>query len=925
MKLDDFLEAVLPPEGNYFVEYNTWPGDKHIKQKVSNLAAASLLIRQKSQRAFDTWIAIGSFGETRQAKDCKKKKALYVDIDCGPTKAYSNSAVAAKHLVKACSGNHLPNPSIVLESGNGLHIYWVLDKPIPAGEWKTLARKLKAACRNAGLDVDSKVTTDPARILRPPETFNMKDRDHPKRVVVGKGNYHPERLYNYNSLSLMLPVEVGPDDDNQLSGAASSSPAALAAAVSVVDMMNGVDMGPFNSKKEHEQTQLAQQMLSHLKAPKYFTYDNWLRVGAALFDAAGASMNPDTSEWKDLWDGWSQHSDKYDAAEIEEKWEEEFPKFRDVHIASLIYMAAQEGFVFPNAMRNVDYPPGYIATDFGTIREPRGEEDSPTFVMSAHLHDVEVCIDKECGVSLTARSINPISKRRMDLEVSTVSLNNGGAKDEIGRAGVSIRDPRHMKEISMFMDSFMDHIAKTRGVSDAVNSFGWCHRGGQDAFATGRNVYWEKQAPTEGVTVAPELRDLYTPQGGLATWQNVVQPIINQGRQEINVAIATAFASPLIKFTGITGTVLSLYSRDSGTGKSTALRAAQSVWGRPQGGVLALDDTINAVTKRLEMLQNLPAYWDEVRMHHVASDFIKMIFQLSQGKGKSRLNSAAKLQHTGTWNTLITVAGNERLHSHMDRIASNTNAGALRLFELEVSAPGVSDQTLTQRMGEIDAVEENYGTAGGLYATWLAQNMDLARNIVKDCMAKFDTALGPTQDERFWLALVSTLYAGAYIATLKIHVLRFDLKALRAFLVDAFMNHRRLARTKTSSSSAVKLLAEFLQTHKPNSITTDRIVHLGKRGRPARVDIHWPQTLSDIRHPIVYQHGLDGCLLVQHVAFKEWLFAKKGMTHDATVEELKKLGATVREATIAAGTTEAAPRSDTIICDLASGPLSTLF
>lgn len=73
-------------------------------------------------------------------------------------------------------GAGVPQPAIVVNSGNGLHSYWKMDEPI--NEPKDILIRL---CELTGADVSC---TDNARILRVPGTFNLKDTNNPKAVEI---------------------------------------------------------------------------------------------------------------------------------------------------------------------------------------------------------------------------------------------------------------------------------------------------------------------------------------------------------------------------------------------------------------------------------------------------------------------------------------------------------------------------------------------------------------------------------------------------------------------------------------------------------------------------------------------------------------------------------------------------------------------
>lgn len=73
-------------------------------------------------------------------------------------------------------------PAMIVASGNGWHVYWHLQRPIPIDE----ARKAMRAIANA---LGGDYVDDPARILRIPGTINWKDEKNPKPVRLMY--YHP--------------------------------------------------------------------------------------------------------------------------------------------------------------------------------------------------------------------------------------------------------------------------------------------------------------------------------------------------------------------------------------------------------------------------------------------------------------------------------------------------------------------------------------------------------------------------------------------------------------------------------------------------------------------------------------------------------------------------------------------------------------
>ncbi|OMI09276.1 hypothetical protein BSN85_17240 [Bradyrhizobium brasilense] len=112
----------------------------------------------------------------RKAANATLLKAIWIDCDVKPgdAKHYSTiqEAWAAIRAFQKKVG--LPAPSILVNSGGGLHIYWVSDAPLSVDEWRGYAQGLKALLLQEGVLCDTGLTTDAARILRVPGTLNHK-------------------------------------------------------------------------------------------------------------------------------------------------------------------------------------------------------------------------------------------------------------------------------------------------------------------------------------------------------------------------------------------------------------------------------------------------------------------------------------------------------------------------------------------------------------------------------------------------------------------------------------------------------------------------------------------------------------------------------------------------------------------------------
>ncbi len=178
----NLLNNVWSP-GKHFVSIKPINGEfRNIPVKGADDVEA--LITKHSASA-DMYLACSTFndGGGRKQTDVKEAKAFWLDVDCGPDKPYSDKREGIEALGLFSKTAGLPTPTIV-DSGNGVHCYWPLNKPLPRDEWRSLANKFKALTHRFGLKADDSRTADEASVMRLPGTMNLKDPANPKAVRV---------------------------------------------------------------------------------------------------------------------------------------------------------------------------------------------------------------------------------------------------------------------------------------------------------------------------------------------------------------------------------------------------------------------------------------------------------------------------------------------------------------------------------------------------------------------------------------------------------------------------------------------------------------------------------------------------------------------------------------------------------------------
>ncbi|WP_334485655.1 primase-helicase family protein [Bradyrhizobium algeriense] len=153
-------------------------------------------------------------GTRRAAKSGAAALALtsiWVDIDvkAGDPKHYHTEAEALKAILLFAKTVRLPDPSAIVRSGGGLHIYWISREALSPQEWLPYAQGLKTLLRANNVLADTVVTTDAARLLRVPGTLNHKPK-YPQPMPVGLVDGLPLAVYDFPKHLMFLQQFAGP-------------------------------------------------------------------------------------------------------------------------------------------------------------------------------------------------------------------------------------------------------------------------------------------------------------------------------------------------------------------------------------------------------------------------------------------------------------------------------------------------------------------------------------------------------------------------------------------------------------------------------------------------------------------------------------------------------------------------------------------
>lgn len=877
MDMEVFLRRVLPSTGPYIVASSAGKNLRH--EGVPSIQAMVRKLKQIRDTKRDAYYATATFsGSQRKKEFVVSKRAFYLDLDVGENKPYSTAKNALTDFKRFVTEGSILPPTLIVSSGHGVHIYWLCSEDIAPDDWEVINHGLQGACDQYKLHYDTGVTKDSSRLLRPIDTVNYKDPADPQRCSLLYSrleNYDYQTLYDaFGKWIDPAPVNVG-DLNSDLTDGLDYATRKYYAPGIIADCPA---MGETHKTRGADQSEVL--------------WHQWLTLLAFCED--GHDYIHDISR------GYTGYSSE----ETEQKFKYKcgrresikpplcttFEKYMPSSCAVCPHKGSIKSPISLGVPIETGLPHGYVANSKGIWLDA----DKPRFVCPHKIQNVRLYNDIDTHwfslvFDMTLGStveVNLTSQELMDPKALPAAL----------AAKKVVLDGNQRTLFQTLMVAWVQKMQRARQVRTAVRSFGWVSANKKSGFSAGDTVYWDDNTDGQCFRADNVLVDQYQAVGNLAPWKTAVDYVLNQNRRELDCAIASAFAAPLVLFSGVSGVLLSIVSTKSGTGKSTALKLAQSVWGDPIKGVHSLNDTTNSVIKRMGMLRNLPAYWDELRMKEDVRNFVKLIFQLGQGKEKSRLNSSATMQETGTWNTLITVASNESIVDHVAQMVQSTDAGARRVFEITVNDFDDPASSLTDRLSLFGSVNRNYGQAGAQYAKWLANNKDYATAYLQQVMGRLEAALNTTQDERFWLAVMSCLIAGASFAK-KLNLVDFDIRGMTAYLIAEFKRIRAatIAEHCDEKSSAKELLTLYLNIHRDNIMVSES--YPGGRGSRSSGAV----IVIPTRSPVVAQLATKPRKLrIGKKLLSDWLYSIDQMP-TRVIESLKLSGAKECKASIGVG------------------------
>lgn len=893
----DLLDTVLPTDGRYCI---VGIGSYVDQRFADTRGQAEQIIQEFIGQNVNVYFCCSKVGQLndRTHDNVIAIRALWLDIDCGPTKGvpndkgkiegYLDQQTGLDELQKFCATVGLPKP-ILINSGNGIHAYWLLEQTLTRKEWEPLAKRFKQLCQQHGLIVDDKVF-EASRVLRVPGSTNFKKGKEPTPVTVW--NEVTTRM-TYEQIKTLFGDDATTPDETPDFIPKSLSPMMEALMQNKVKKFKTIMM-----KGENGCAQLN------------YCFENQANLDEPLWVSA-LSIAAFCVDGDDAAHKMSDQYPDYDPSEVENKlrnirkrggphlcttFEERNPggcdgcphkgKLKSPIMLGVVIEEADTDEVEVEEEEG-EAPTKYVIPEFpfpffrgkngGVYCRPSEEEAEPKVVYEHDFYLLKRMTDPEHGEMALFRLHLPHDGVR-EFALSAASI---CSKDELrkllAQQGV-VTSKSQYEHLAVFVVTALKNLQYEKRAEKMRTQFGWVD--GDSKFIVG-----DREITKDGIFYSPpsstteDVAVHMKPVGTFEKWKEVYNLYATPGLEPHAFAALTAFGSPLLKFTGLEGAIINVIHPESGTGKSTILFMCNSVAGHPKHLTSMFKDTFNAKIHRLGVMNNLANTIDEIT-NLTGHEFSDLSYSISQGRGKDKMKGMTNelRKNLTSWQGITLASANASFHEKLATAKSTPDGESMRLLEYRIEPNNLIPMELGKQMFD-HQLRENYGHAMDMYAEYLVCNLEDSIALMRQIQAKLDKEVQFSARERFWSAVVACNIAGGLIAkSLGLH--DYDMKAIYEW-VKVMLGEMRL-EVKPPQDRPSLLIGEFLNSHIINALVVNDKAD-------ARTNME-SLPLLEPRGELMVRYEPDTKLLyLSAKAFKEFC-VRQQINYKGTLSALEKLG-----------------------------------
>ena len=767
--LEQFYSDLLP-DGQHVV---ATLGGKKISHYVVN-STEEIIPFLKKFPELNTYHSLGAYegltaGKIHSVKNlegCLAAKAFGFDLDVGDEKEeYDSLEDAYADLARVIEEGLMPEPRWTVYSGGGLQFYLVLEGShaaqdsggdanidgLPELVWSSRFQQLRAHI-SQHLKIDRTVGSHPYRLLRSPCTPNWKYDEPVDPVIL---NDEPGPYVTLDWMDTLEPAEpvrkVERSDDASLScdrplplkqvlkacaamreqyetkGSNTSYPVWLATA--------NICAHTFEFRKSFHHLSKAHPDYDKIETDDKFTeVVNNTASGPFGCDHFGNVEDPD-SPCHGCWARRAGLSNPISAARHLGKQ----PVPEEERAANLDEVAELEEEEL-NEDNNYGVPQHHLPEGVYTDGKVLSNDNGP---ICDHFWVKPLQFNQERSIGNIL--ISGDRKEWSTLAAKKLSMANQLA-GELMNIGVMIYQDK-----ATMMYVRQASLLDKRAVES--NKFGWDTEFQNAYLPTGviGNV------PTEPSHDLIRLKERWGGRKGtLEGWLEAVQIYARPGQEPYLMTLLASLSSPLLAYHNLEKGVIMSLTGAGGTGKTTALKAASSVYGKPLGTISSMSSTFVATRIYLSMCGNLPMILDEITQMPT-EELKQLALEISQGLGRERGTKDAGLAHSEQWQLNCLTTSNVSVHAKLAELVDVGSADMNRVVEL----PVVASEHVSLQQGNqlLKGIQENHGHVGEVFFKHLmTKDIEKERKLFSRMLEAFREKDALEGRDRFSSSLIASCY-----------------------------------------------------------------------------------------------------------------------------------------------------------------------
>ena len=898
-----FYEKALPTQGVYCVAMIHAETKRTRHEYVYNVdELEEVLGKYSSQTDYNVYVAPCSFqDESRNSNNAAFGRSFFIDLDVNHgSVCYTSKEEALNALEEFVAEHDLP-PPVRIDSGGGIQAYWLFEDDVEAEEWKLVAGLFKQFCMDKGLLIDPAVTADAARIMRCPETMNLRVQT-PSKFIDDDFNQ-----YDFSAFKSFLGGEEVPQTIEQIKVKTRGMDEETKAIARLDNFEDSFAVLAEKSLSGDGCNQIKYAIENRETLP-YGLWFGALSVAQRCVDRDAAIRavsedHPDyTFEKASLK---AQETTKASGPWTCTKFGEENPDgcegcpFKGkitspIALARKIRMPteataplpeiddtvwgdadSQDLLIFPeylepfsrSARGSIMYTPPATIDKTGKVTQPL-----PIELLTRPVYPYKRMFSPHDGECLMIRTVMPFDgHREFMLPVDHVYSSEHLTKAVV-QSGATF-DPDKTKFVMKYFIRWAEYLSSIGRAEQMRMQMGWTED--REGFVIG-NTEIKSNGEVVRSAASPLVRNVaqhLKPVGDYATWKQATTIFNRPGFEMQAFGMLTGFGSPLMSLTTVAGASLCFLSAHSGTGKTGSLYASISIWGQPKE--LSLVDqgaTQNGFIGRYLNLKNLPLGIDEAS-NAKPEDLAKLIHAVSHGKAKIRMQSSvnAEREHESSASMITFFTSNQSIYNKLETLKGSPDGEMARLIEFRLKPPDWFNDDIG--IEHFNKFRFNYGHAGIEFIQhYFKRGEPYVKALVDKWYKRFNEVVGNETGYRFYRNIVAATFAGGELA-IEAGIIQLDIeRVFRAIILEIIQLKEDTVKLNNTDYPA--LITEFFLDHWAGVLVLEepgKVIQAPSLGKPvvARSEIY------NSTHYISKSAFKKLCLAPKQISSKEFEEAMK--------------------------------------------------